>query len=307
MKYIDLSNVDLSLYLHQDEKRKIVPAFLLANQVKDYFYGPESEKGAYLPWAKTRNNIRLRSHEVSIWAGVNGHGKSLLLNQVMLSAMQQGEKVCIASFEMEMKKTMARMTRQAVGTNQPSDEYIEKFHTWTDDLLWLYDEMNSVNPNTVLALLHYCRKEIGIQHFVIDSLMKCGIDEDDYNGQKRFINEICTTAKAIGLHIHIVAHSRKRESEKGIMDKFDIKGSGTITDLVDNVFTIWRNKKKEDDAEKPIPNQEIQNKPDAIIKCDKQRHGEWEGMVGLWFDPASLQYRGDDYGRAVSIFESHNQ
>ena len=86
MKYIDLSNVDLSLYLHQDEKRKIVPAFLLANQVKDYFYGPESEKGAYLPWAKTRNNIRLRSHEVSIWAGVNGHGKSLLLNQVMLSA-----------------------------------------------------------------------------------------------------------------------------------------------------------------------------------------------------------------------------
>lgn len=302
MNVIDLSRVDLSLYLHNDEKRKIVPAFLLANQVKGYFNGEQVE-GALLPWSKTHPNIRLRPGEVTVWAGVNGHGKSMLLNQVMLSVMEQGPKVCIASFEMQMRMTMARMTRQAVGVNQPSDDYIERFHEWTDDKLWLYDEMNSVKAETLLALLHYCRKELGIDHFVIDSLMKCGIGEDDYNRQKSFINELCTIAKATDLHIHLIAHSRKKDTEKTVMDKFDVKGSGAITDLADNVFTVWRNKKKEDDARKPTQDPKIQDAPDAIVNCDKQRHGEWEGKIGLWFEPASMQFLGNQYGHASCLFE----
>ena len=30
------------------------------------------------------------------------------------------------------------------------------------------------------------------------------------------------------------------------------------------------------------------------IKRDKQRHGEWEGRVMLWFNPASMSYRGEE-------------
>ena len=307
MNVIDLSNVDLSLYLHQDEKRKIVPAFLLATMVKGYFNGEGRTEGPLLPWSKTHQNIRLRPAELSIWAGVNGHGKSMVLNQVMLSAMEQGQKVCIASFEMQLRMTMARMTRQAIGVAHPSDEYIERFHEWTDDKLWLYDEMKTVKTQVLLGLLHYCRNELGIQHFVIDSLMKCGIGEDDYNRQKWFINELCTIAKSTGIHIHLVAHTRKKETEKTVMDKFDIKGSGTITDLADNVFTVWRNKKKEDDQRQPAPNPEIQKKPEAIVNCDKQRHGEWEGKIGLWFEPASLQFHGNDYGHATCLFDRQSQ
>lgn len=306
MNILDVTNVDWSLYLHQDEKRKIVPAFLLAPLVTDYFYG-DHDHGVYLPWSKTHQTIQLRSHEVSIWAGVNGHGKSLVLNQVMLAAMEQGQKVCIASFEMEIKKTMARMSRQAIGTNQPSEDYIHKFHQWTDDKLWLYDEMGRVDTKMMIALLHYCRAELGIDHFVIDSLMKCGIGEDDYNKQKWFIDELCRTAKNIGLHVHLVAHSRKRETEKTTMDKFDIKGTGAISDLADNIFTVWRNKKKEENAKSENPDPVVQSKPDAIIVCDKQRHGEWEGRVALWFEPASLQFHGNDYGHASCLFDRQSQ
>ncbi len=31
-------------------------------------------------------------------------------------------------------------------------------------------------------------------------------------------------------------------------------------------------------------------KPTAILRCDKQRNGEWEGQLGFWFHPESMQY-----------------
>lgn len=27
-----------------------------------------------------------------------------------------------------------------------------------------------------------------------------------------------------------------------------------------------------------------------MLKCDKQRNGEWEGMLGFWFHQESMQY-----------------
>jgi len=38
-----------------------------------------------------------------------------------------------------------------------------------------------------------------------------------------------------------------------------------------------------------------ESKPDALLVCDKQRHGEWEGRVALWFEPESLSYRGEQH------------
>jgi twinkle protein len=43
------------------------------------------------------------------------------------------------------------------------------------------------------------------------------------------------------------------------------------------VLTVWRNKRKESDPERH------RHEPDAMLICDKQRNGEWEGRIGLWF------------------------
>ena len=83
--------------------------------VVDEFYPSGGElPGFFLPWKMRRRPVRLLRGEVSIWTGINGHGKSLLLNQVAISAMTQGERVCIASFEMHPRKTLFRMVRQAI-------------------------------------------------------------------------------------------------------------------------------------------------------------------------------------------------
>jgi twinkle protein len=53
---------------------------------------------------------------------------------------------------------------------------------------------------------------------------------------------------------------------------------------------VWRNKKKQFDIQ--AGGEPDDDKPDAMVVCDKQRNGEWEGRVALWFDSDSQQFLG---------------
>jgi twinkle protein len=205
----------------------------------------------------------------------------MLLSQVTLDLCQQGQKVMVASFEMKPVRQMQRMSRQAYGDSKPSVDFLSRMAQWSDDRLWLYDYVGAAEWKKVIAVMRYAKKNFGIEHFVIDSLMKCVKGEDDYNAQKDFVNELCAFAHAHNVHVHLVHHVRKGESEHKAPGKFDIKGAGAITDQVDNVFIVWRDKKAEDD-ETAIFN--------ANLICEKQRNGEFEGRFGFWFEPASQQY-----------------
>ena len=132
---------------------------------------------------------------------------------------------------------------------------------------------------------------------MIDSLMKCGISPEDYPRQKEFVDRLCWCAKSENIHIHLVHHGRKGANELSMPDKHDAKGAGEITDLVDNVFIVFRNKEKEReraDAKRKEENFNEADKPDALLSIAKQRHGEWEGTFALWFDPKSHQYMEQD-------------
>jgi twinkle protein len=218
---------------------------------------------------------------VSLWAGINGHGKSMFLSQVVLDLCYQAERVMVASFEMKPGRQMHRMSRQASGSSLPDRDWLEVFHQWTDERLWIYDHVGAVEWRKVIAVMRYAVANFGITQFVIDSLMKCVKGEDDYNAQKDFVNELCAFAQTHGVHVHLVHHVRKGESEHKAPGKFDVKGAGAITDQVDNVFIVWRNKKAAE---------ENNGDPTAIVACEKQRNGEFEGKFGFWFDVESQQY-----------------
>lgn len=292
------------------EKANVLPAYAFSDVVRSYFHGELGAKGLPLPWSKTHGKIAFRPGEVSIWSGTNGHGKSLLLNLVILQAIKHGEPCVIASMEMKPHLTMARMTRQASGAAVPSDEFIDAFHEWTEGCLWLYDQQGTVNAKRILSVIRYCHEalkhkgnKVQVRHMVIDSLMKCGVGVDDYNGQKSFLDNLCAMAKLSGIHIHLVAHSRKGDTEHRVGDKFDIAGHADITNQADNVFTVWRNKAKERAIQEDSKDEDVIHGPDALLICSKQRHGEWEGRVTLWFDKASMQYVAGEGNRPLTYFE----
>ena len=259
------------------------------DKLNDYFKGNLFSKGCEFPWA-TAKNFSLRPSEVSLWAGVNGHGKSLLLGQVVLSLMEQKQNCLIASFEMRPEITLARMSRQYSGMKKPTEEAVKSFSEWKKGQLYVYDHHGMINARQMLAVCRYAHQVLKTNHIVIDSLMKCMGAEDDYNGQKMFVDELCAIARATGMHIHLVHHMRKGNNEKEIGGKFDLKGTGAITDQADNVFIVWKNKEKADEIAKN-PHYFDRDTPDGMLVCEKQRNGEHEGKVPLWFDYASQQYK----------------
>lgn len=280
-------SIDFDKYFaeHQDEGAKVKPASSWAQDVVDRFYGPGAAKNwTRIGFDRAADKFDLRPGEVTLWAGVNGHGKTSFLSHVMLNVMREGQKVCIASMEMKPRDTMAKMTLQAAGVAQPSIPFIRGFHSWTDQRLWVYDHLGKLASGRALAVATYVRKELGIEHLVIDSLMKCGIGVDDYTGQKEFVDGLCAIARDTGLHIHLVVHMRKGENERTAPGKFDVKGAGEITDLVDNLVIVWKNVRK---AENP---DDAPNDPDAYVRIAKQRHHSWEGSFAFWFDKNSQQF-----------------
>ena len=267
----------------QDPAELKTPSDFRDRIINRFYPTSDEDLGTALPWAKTHSMIRLRPSELSIWTGVNGHGKSLLLSQVELEAMKRGERVCIASFELRGDAMLHRMIRQLLGSRIAPKSEIDKAIAWLNDKLWVFDYLGTARGERVIDVFSYARKRYGINHFVIDSLLKIGIAEDDYNGQKAFVEKLCDFKNQHDCHVALVAHSRKGENEAKAPGKMDVRGAGAITDLADSCFSVWRNKLKEDGKQTEFDF-------DAMLRCDKQRNGEWEGSVGLYFDLESNQY-----------------
>lgn len=314
MPVIRDTDIDFALYEREtDAQQKVKAASLYVQELIDRIKSPVKQKRAVMPWRKTHSLVQFRPGEVTIWGGANGNGKSLVTGQVALSMCAQDEKVCVASFEMKPSKTLERMGRQWSGYNVSDPAFngnedakrqfidlYEQFRDWTDSRLWLYDQQGTVSATQVCAVARYCAKELGVTHFFVDSLMKCVAGEDDYNGQKSFVDEITAIARDHNLHVHLVHHIRKPANEAYMPNKYDYKGSGAITDQVDNVISVWRNKEKEKNvaAGKIVS----EGEPDTKLICDKQRNGEWEGIIGLWYDPASQQFVANHGDEPLSLY-----
>lgn len=299
-------DIDFSVYENETEaKQNVRKASVYVQSILDRVTSGYKERHAFMPWYKTRTLLQFRPGEVTVWGGPNGSGKSLVTGQTALALCNQGEKVCIASFEMKPDKTLERMGRQwthhSLRDKQAMAEdrerriiidLYEQFRDWTDDKLWLYDQQGTVQWKKVCAVVRYCAKELGITHFFVDNLMKCVAGEDDYNGQKAFVDELTAIARDHSMHIHLVHHIKKPSSDEHLPTKYDFKGTGAITDQPDNVIAVWRNKPKE--RAKQGNRTFDANQPDAKLVVDKQRNGEgWEGVIGLWYHPESQQFLAD--------------
>jgi len=273
-----------------DEYRKIKSPDTFIESTIGYFSG-EIQSGAYLPFDKAEN-FRLRLGETTIWSGYSGHGKSMVLSYITLKLIEN-YKVLICSFEMSCRSTLARYIRQSVGTSEPTESAITEFCNSSTGQLFLYDQLGSTNPTSVLSVIYYAAEQLGCQHFVVDSLMKCSINEDDYNGQKKFVDQLCIAARDLNIHIHLVAHSRKTIDETShTPSKFDVAGSATITNLADNCCSIYRNKKKEKDImEGKLSIEDARIVPDGFMAVTNKSNFGWKVLIHLCFEPKKLRYR----------------
>ncbi len=274
----------------------------------EFFERNPTVTGMSLPWDKKSNDpdIRFRSSELTVWTGWSGHGKSQLLNYLSFHGTRQGEKFCIASMEMPAKRTLQRMVRQAAGMAYPTRGYINAILDSLGGKLWIYNQMGSAKTSEMLDTFRYAARRYGVTQFVVDSLAKLGMAEDDYNGQKAAMEALVGFAHEMGVHVHLVAHPRKADDETKPPGKLDVRGGAILTDLADNVVTVWRNKKKEEAKKEGTEDEKsrLDQQADVHMIISKQRLTGEEGKICLWFDPASAQYMGRE-GHKPKQWVSH--
>ena len=275
-------------YGHAEFKVKSTDIF--ADDLVKYF-GEEIHSGKSLGWVKTEDKFRVRN-ELNILTGVSGHGKSLWLSQVILSMMKQGTKCLLASLEMRPVLSLARLCTQALGSPEPTDDYIRKFCERAKDKLYIYDQHQQTTSQDMIATLYYGKHILGVEVFVIDSLMKMSdISEESLEAQKMFVDKLAVTVRDLNIAVFLVAHTRKMKSEEEIPDATNIMGSSHIRNLCDNIICVWRNRYKEKLIEEgKTSDDELKIIPDAKVFVQKQRNAQWEGSFNFWFDQKGLRY-----------------
>lgn len=271
---------------------KIRRAGEFSDEFEQLLFAPRDKPKIVTGFDSMLGKFDLRPHEMTVWAGPNGQGKSMVTTQVSLSLCGQQQKVCIASFEMPPVQTLQRMACIAYGTNDLRPHQAKEFMKWADQNLWLYDHVGSIDPQEMIGVVRYAVMEMEIDHFFIDNLQKCIANEDDYNGQKQFADRLFSIAKDNDTHIHLVHHTRKTRDTPS---KSDVKGASSITDLVDNVVLVYRNMHKEDIMSgrvnvKTDEWESVNAEHDVTLDLVKQRGFGHEGCFPLWKTPGSPQF-----------------
>ena len=291
------------------------------HDIHELFHPTEGAHIGYSnPWSKIGSKLLYRPGEVTIWSGMSGSGKSQLLGECQLHWINEGSCIVLASLEMHPRQSLRRMIKQCGGTESPTAMYIDKIINWIDGenhnsgRLLIYDLVGKIKLQELLDVFTYARMKYGADQFVIDSLMRLGLQTDDYNGQEGLMVDLVNWAQEHDVHVHLVAHNRKSEAGQGQHQGLEgIKGAMEVGANAFNQVEVIRNRKVEEIKAKHDDGKELSEKeekllgaPGVVFACNKQRNGDWEGKVGLWFYQEQYQYWDHERGAAETKTYFHD-
>jgi hypothetical protein len=157
----------------------------------------------------------------------------------------------------------------------------------------------------LLDTFRYAAQNADYNCFIVDSVMRIGIPDDDWAQQGIAGSQFAQFAQASKSHVFLVIHENKSEGPM----KGRIRGSKQWVDNANNVVRIEINQKKQgqlDDLEEKYrikaisaekhheEQQRLLDTWDSKFFLMKQRWmgSQQNGTKALWFDRNSLQFRG---------------
>lgn len=261
------------------------------NEIWEKFHSEGADRiGLTLPWGNHHGSslpFRFRYGEVTVWTGFNKHGKSEALNHCIVDLCWQGDRALICSLEIQAPETYRKLIRMALGRRdvcgkEERAQFRERCLKPLAQKIWVYDHVGNASVEDVLNVMLYAFQRFGCRQFVLDSLMKFeeldGEGQEIWNNQRAFMNQLLKFAALYGVHIHLVAHSKKpdKKGEAAIPRRYDVMGSSYITNLAFNVIVVWRNRAKQDKLENLF--QEFEDTWAA--KYPKEPMPMWKRLMG---------------------------
>lgn len=266
-----------------------------ADDAYEYLLTTTEKKGGRLPWDF---DWRFQPSHLNLFMGINGHGKSLVLSQMMAWLTQDDqsdrrEVVLIWSPEMTPAAQVARLVQQMTGIAKPSRAYFNNVVEWLGGRVYVYQRTHKVTTDEIRGVSLFAQRRLGVTQIVIDSLVKIHIpNQRDYLlAQTALADDLACLARDSGLCINLVCHARKGDKESDRLTKFDLKGAGSIADLADAILIVSRNVRKHEEQKraKGEPT-DFDDQPDGYIEMVKNRHRSELPLLPLWFNADSNQF-----------------
>jgi hypothetical protein len=256
-----------------------------------YLLGDEAKPpGVVLP---TDFEWRVRLAETTLITGDDGCGKSTVLGYWSLFLAAAGLPVCVASFEVVGGQTLAMLARQLLGCGPLVDTEANRQRgiaalAWLHARYHIYDFTGIGDWREVLNTFRVASRRHGVKVFILDSVMRIGIPEDDFEKQRLAATSFENFAKEEGVHLLYVIHENKGDG-KG---KAKVRGSKLWTANAHNIIRIERN----------VGKAEAIARAEDAERVARERQLELEAwgrqMVGQKLKPEALAKLQDDLAAA---------
>ena len=237
--------------------------------------------------------------DLNVWTGKRGEGKSTVLTQIMLEAIEQGFHVCAYSGEIPAERFKYGLCLQAAGsacvcdyedratgrtTQYVPKDALQRINAWLDGRFWLYDNRiaEADEAESVLRVFEKAYRRYDCRVFLVDNLMTvraCRRESDFYQAQADFTIRLRKFAERFGVVVHLVVHPRKTNG-RTVADNDEVGGLSTITNIACAVFAMRR--MSEEEAQ--------ENDCDSVLSCLKNRAYGQLGDVALSFIPRSRRF-----------------
>ena len=189
--------------------------------------------------------------QVSVWSGLRASGKSSIVSEIGLNAVEDGNNVAYFSGELFAKDFMDWMDLQAAGKAYVVETNNEGFYTtpievrkkvakWLEGHFWLYNNDYGNNFREVIQRFEEIIVKNKLDLLILDNLMALDISdlsESKWDAQKEFVLALKAVASKYKIHLAFIAHPRK---SMGFLRFDDIAGTADLGNAVDSAFIVHR-------------------------------------------------------------------
>ena len=244
---------------------------------------------------------------LNVWSGQRAAGKSTMLYQTLIPALEKDYNVFIYTGELDAgmfklwfynqiateRHLEAKVDHIRRKQNyRVNDTAIKAIDEWIKGKIWVFDNRIGNDKDEIISRMKEAYKRYNCKLFVLDNLtvMRSKGIENKYEAQSELTDELRQFAINTNSCVNLVVHPRKGNNK--MFDNDDVGGSGDITNLAFNVIYVRRVEKEDDLTETELKEaaETGLSSVNSIVQVTKNRVFGESSKSYMAYDPRSKRF-----------------
>ena len=244
---------------------------------------------------------------LNVWSGQRAAGKSTMLYQTLIPALEKDYNVFIYTGELDAgmfklwfynqiateRHLEAKVDHIRRKQNyRVNDTAIKAIDEWIKGKIWVFDNRIGNDKDEIISRMKEAYKRYNCKLFVLDNLtvMRSKGIENKYEAQSELTDELRQFAINTNSCVNLVVHPRKGNNK--MFDNDDVGGSGDITNLAFNVIYVRRVEKEDDLTETELKeaSETGLSSVNSIVQVTKNRVFGETSKSYMAYDPRSKRF-----------------